>query len=119
MHMLSAVPSLMQKMTSVLGFIAQLPPYGTPDNTNPVEVNGATYYEDGGDSMYLNNSVYLCGRADGDGDRFFSGSVAQAGFYNEALNASSIAVGSIVAWRLMLWHQQLLCQAFLACGQIG
>ena len=43
--------------------------------------------------MYLNGNMYLCARADGDASRYFSGSVAQASFYNEALNASSIMVG--------------------------
>ena len=97
----------MQTVTGMIGYAGQLPPDGTPDDTIPINMNGTTYYEDGGDPIYLNNSVYLCGRADGDGDRFFSGSIAQAGFYNEALNASSIAVGSTTIWHLTCCHQQL------------
>ncbi|KAL3130940.1 hypothetical protein ABBQ38_000263 [Trebouxia sp. C0009 RCD-2024] len=44
----------------------------------------------GGDPIFLTGNMFLCARADGDPTRYFSGSVAQASFYNEALNASSI-----------------------------
>ncbi len=71
---------------------AQLPPSGTPDDTVPVTLDNVEYFEDGGDPIYLDGNVYLCARTDGDAQRFFSGSVAQAGFYDEALNASSIEV---------------------------
>ena len=82
-------------MTAAINTAGQLPPSGTPDNTIPITMGNVTYYEDGGDPIYLNQSVYLCARADQQGDRFFSGSIAQAGFYNEALNASSIVVSAI------------------------
>lgn len=48
----------------------------------------------GGDPILLTGNMHLCARADGDGSRYFSGSVAQASFFNEALNASTIMVGS-------------------------
>lgn len=44
--------------------------------------------------MFLTGNMFLCARVDGDADRFFSGSVANASFFNQALNASSVAVGS-------------------------
>lgn len=69
---------------------AQLPPSGVPDEPTPVTSDGVVYYEDGGDPIYLDGNIYLCARTDGDSHRFFSGSVAQAGFYNEALNATNI-----------------------------
>ncbi len=71
---------------------AQLPPSGLPDEPTPVTSNGVVYYEDGGDPIYLDGNIYLCARTDGDSQCFFSGSVAQAGFYNEALNANNIKV---------------------------
>lgn len=43
--------------------------------------------------MFLTGNMYLCARADGAAGRFFSGSVANASFFDEALNASSIEVG--------------------------
>lgn len=43
--------------------------------------------------MILNGNMFLCARADGAAGRFFSGSVANASFFNEALNASSVTVG--------------------------
>lgn len=43
--------------------------------------------------MFLTGNMFLCARADGDAARFFSGSVANASFYDQALNASSVAVG--------------------------
>lgn len=72
---------------------AQLPPSGVPDKSVPVSFDGVTYYEDGGDPIYLDGNIYLCARSDGDSQRFFSGSVAQAGFYDVALNASNVQVG--------------------------
>lgn len=74
---------------------AQLPPSGVPDKSVPVAYDGVTYYEDGGDPIYLDGNIYLCARSDGDSQRFFSGSVAQAGFYDVALNASHVQVGLI------------------------
>lgn len=71
---------------------AQLPPTGVQDVQTPAILGGSTYYNDGGDPIYLNGNIFLCARFDGQGDRFFSGSIAQVGFYNEALNASSVEV---------------------------
>jgi len=71
---------------------AQLPPSGVLNEPTPVTSNGVVYYEDGGDPIFLDGNIYLCARTDGDSYRFFSGSVAQAGFYDEALNATDIQV---------------------------
>lgn len=86
-------------------------------------MDGITYYEDGGNPIYLDGNVYLCARTDGDAQRFFSGSVAQVGFYNEALNASDIAVrlrfriGHTVLTLLFLgsWWELISCVFFLLC----
>ena len=83
---------------------AQLPPSGLPDEPTPVTSNGVVYYEDGGDPIYLDGNIYLCARTDGDSYRFFSGSVAQAGFYDEALNATDIQVRTH-CWYFNLMHQ--------------
>ena len=83
---------------------AQLPPSGVPDEPTPVTSDGVVYYEDGGDPIYLDGNIYLCARTDGDSHRFFSGSVAQAGFYNEALNATNIQVRRH-CWCLNLMHR--------------
>ena len=52
--------------------------------------------------MFLNGNMYLCARADGAAGRFFSGSVANASFFDEALNASSVAVGCRSSCHLFL-----------------
>ncbi|KAL3139072.1 hypothetical protein ABBQ32_005869 [Trebouxia sp. C0010 RCD-2024] len=56
----------------------------------PDSTSGDTSTPYGGDPIFLTGNMYLCARADGDPSRYLSGSVAQASFYNEALNASSI-----------------------------
>jgi hypothetical protein len=96
---------------------AQLPPSGLPDEPTPVTSDGVVYYEDGGDPIYLDGNIYLCARTDGDSHRFFSGSVAQAGFYNEALNASDIKV-RMHCCRLNLmqcWCLMFCCYACSLC----
>jgi len=56
---------------------------------------GETLFADGGGSLKAsglgNSSVYLCGRSDGAGDRFFSGSVAHVGFWDQALDSTEAA----------------------------
>ncbi len=84
---------------------AQLPPSEVLDEPTPVTSNGVVYYEDGGDPIFLTGNIYLCARTDGDSYRFFSGSVAQAGFYNEALNATDIQV-RVHCWYVNLMHKR-------------
>ena len=52
---------------------------------------GETLFADGGGSLkasgLANSSIYLCGRSDGAVDRFFSGSVAHVGFWDQALDS--------------------------------
>lgn len=69
---------------------AQLPPSGIPDEAVYYGPNNSVYYEDGGNPINLTGNVYLCARTDADSQRFFSGSIAQLGFFNVALNSSSI-----------------------------
>ena len=73
---------------------ANLPDHDGPTGFTGQHKTGVSNLAYGGDPIFLNGSMYLCARADGDVTRFFSGSVAQASFYNEALNASSVMVGS-------------------------
>ena len=101
---------LVRRLSNAACDAAQLPPSGLPDEPTPVTSNGVVYYEDGGDPIYLDGNIYLCARTDGDSQRFFSGSVAQAGFYNEALNATNIKV------RVHCSHLKLMqCSCLMFC----
>lgn len=53
-------------------------------------VEQGLYQVDGGDPMQLDGVLSLCGRADGDADRFYTGLVAQLGLWNEPLTAEAI-----------------------------
>lgn len=49
------------------------------------------YAVDGGDAIQLDGTLSLCGRADGDAERFYTGLLAQLSLWDRALNADEIA----------------------------
>lgn len=62
---------------------------------------------DGGSPFSLNGSIVLCGRSDGDAERFFDGSIAYLGETRRAPLRAVVpsATASLMLWRRgMLWH---------------
>jgi hypothetical protein len=66
-------------------FAARLPPPGYKSTGND------TFVVDGGMPLKLDTgNIYLCGRADGDPDRHYSGSIAHLQIFDETLKPSQV-----------------------------
>jgi hypothetical protein len=66
-------------------FAARLPPPGYKSTVND------TFVVDGGMPLKLDSgNIYLCGRADGDPDRHYSGSIAHLQIFDETLKPSQV-----------------------------
>ena len=70
----------------------------------------------GGDPMFLNSPITLCGRVDLNADRFFDGRLAELSIFDNALTRPQVASAVSDAQQCAVLHAHHVPRTQLSCG---